>query len=223
MGESIRAANSYFAQRAAAGDMIICPRHDGYQPGGRVWHNNQARTALGFTGPWPVPGDVVVSMSNDHYLWRAFNGSRGTVVEAGEPFKYAGELVIEMTVKFSEYRSPRRFLSLAQQFGWPGNGTPGQRKIRATVPLRPAFRQELQTVSTARPRDLDSKERTMLHDDLEPLLRLDYGYALTAWKAQGDEARGVLVTGAFDRLPHVSREKYLYTAITRAREELAVG
>jgi len=224
LGESVSAANTYFAQRAASGDMIICPRHDGYRPGGRVWHNNRAREALGFTGPWPVPGDVVVSMANDYYLWRAFNGSRGTVLEAGEPFEHAEELVIDMTVQFSGYRDPRRFLALARQFGHPGNGTPaGPRKVQATVPVRPAFRDELEAVRASRPDDLTPKELKMLHDGKEPLLRLDYGYALTAWKAQGDEARGVLVTGAFDRLPHVSREAYLYTAITRAREEIAIG
>jgi len=218
----IASAALYFARGAAGdGNMIICPRHDGHGPGGRTWHNLTARQQLGFAGKWPQPGDAVVSMANDYYLWRAHNGSRGQVLEAGRPFDHDGEQVIELTVEFSEHRDPRRFLALAAQFGFPGNGSPGQRKIPPTVRLRPALRRELEQGSV-RILDLSRAERKMLQDGKEPLLRLDYGYALTAWKAQGDEAPGVMVTGAYGRLPHVDRRAYLYTAITRATSELCV-
>jgi hypothetical protein len=219
----VASAAEYFARGSASdGNMIICPRHDGRGPGGRTWHNHAARHALGFTSPWPQPGDAVVSMANDYYLWRAHNGSRGVVLEASQPFEHDGLEVLELTVKFSEHRDPRRFLTLAAQFGWPGNGTPGGRKIDGEVRLRPAFRRELE-LAALRPGDLNGREAKMLHDGREPLLRLDYGYALTAWKAQGDEAPGVLVTGAYGYLPHVPRAAYLYTAITRATTELAIS
>lgn len=224
LGQGILAASNYFAQRAAAGDMIICARHDGSRPGGRVWHNMRAREALGFSGEQPVPGDVVVAMDTDYYLKRAWNSDRGVVLEASAPFRWpdtaTGQVVIEMLVKFSEHRDPRRLLTLAKRFNYPANKTEDDWKIPASLPLRPALRSDL---SASRPQDLTWQERKMLDDRKEPLIRLDYGYALTAWKAQGDEARGVLVTGAFDKLPHVDRRKYLYTAITRAREEVAIG
>jgi hypothetical protein len=215
----ILAAGRYFGSSAASqGNMIICPRHDNNGPGGRTWHNHAVRQALGFTSPLPQPGDAVVSMSNDYYSWKAYNGARGQIIEAGQPFEYAGYLVIDMTVRFSEHRNPgvpRRFLALADQFGYPGAGTPGRRQVRGTVPLRASYRDEL------RAREPSRQEARMLRDGQEPLLRLDYGYALTAWKAQGDETPGVMVTGAYGWL-QVNREAYLYTAITRAKTELAV-
>lgn len=214
-------AARYFGSRAASqGDMIVCPQHRGNGPCGRTWLNRNVRQALGFTSPMPQPGDAVVSVSNDYYSWKAYNGARGQVIEAGDPFEHAGYRVIELTVRFSEHRDPRRFLALAGQFGHPANGTPGNRQVKGTVPLRDSYRNELRQASM-RPGDLTPREKRMLRDGLEPLLRLDYGYALTAWKAQGDEAPGVMVTGGYGWL-QVSRERYLYTAITRAKTELAV-
>lgn len=219
LGESILAATDYFAERAASGDMIICVRHDGSRPGGRVWHNMRARKFLGFPSDKPVPGDVVVAMASDYSLGQVHNSDRGEVLEAGEPYVHFGERVIDMVVKFP-YRRPCRVLAIAKRFNYPANKTEDDWKIPKSVPLSDSLRGKL---AASRPEDLTWQERKMLDTGRQSLVRLDYGYALTAWKAQGDEARGVLVTGAFDRIPHVDRRKYLYTAITRAKEEIVVG
>lgn len=58
---------------------------------------------------------------------------------------------------------------------------------------------------------------------IEPGIQLDYGYAITCWKAQGSEFDKVMFLG--EKLNHLSREnyqKYLYTGITRAKEKLIV-
>ena len=58
---------------------------------------------------------------------------------------------------------------------------------------------------------------------IEPGINMDYGYAITCWKAQGSEYDNVLF---FANKPgNLSREdyiKYLYTGITRAKRKLIV-
>jgi exodeoxyribonuclease-5 len=52
--------------------------------------------------------------------------------------------------------------------------------------------------------------------------KFDYGYAITAWKAQGSEWDNVVVIEEkfpFDKLEHA---KFLYTACTRASKKLVL-
>jgi exodeoxyribonuclease-5 len=56
---------------------------------------------------------------------------------------------------------------------------------------------------------------------MEPAIPFDYGYCLTCHKAQGSEAERVFVIGrGFGELD--MRKRWLYTAVTRARNELYV-
>ena len=50
----------------------------------------------------------------------------------------------------------------------------------------------------------------------------DYGYALTCHKAQGSEAKRVIVVGGGRFGGEENRKRWLYTALSRAREELYV-
>ena len=55
-----------------------------------------------------------------------------------------------------------------------------------------------------------------------PLKQFDYGYCITAWKAQGSEYDNVLVFEEdfpFNKEDHI---KYLYTACTRSRKKLVI-
>ena len=58
-------------------------------------------------------------------------------------------------------------------------------------------------------------------DDEDDLVHLDYGYALTVHKSQGSEWRKVLVFNEF-KGSQLLYSKWLYTAITRAKNELTI-
>ena len=68
----------------------------------------------------------------------------------------------------------------------------------------------------------DGKETIIKNKKITPLKQFDYGYCITAWKAQGSEYDNVLVFEEdfpFNKEDHI---KYLYTACTRCRKKLVI-
>jgi ATP-dependent exoDNAse (exonuclease V) alpha subunit len=59
-----------------------------------------------------------------------------------------------------------------------------------------------------------------LPDDVEPVTSFGFGYAMTVHKAQGSEWDRVLLIDEYNRSEE--RQKWLYTAITRAAEQIIV-
>jgi UvrD-like helicase C-terminal domain len=59
-----------------------------------------------------------------------------------------------------------------------------------------------------------------LAQDIEPTTTFDYGYALTVHKAQGSEWDSIVLLDEYRRAEH--RERWLYTAITRAADRILV-
>ena len=57
-------------------------------------------------------------------------------------------------------------------------------------------------------------------DATEGMLRFDYGYAITCHKAQGAEWGRVLVVA--ERHDWMDTARWLYTAVTRAKEHVSV-
>jgi hypothetical protein len=64
----------------------------------------------------------------------------------------------------------------------------------------------------------------MVSDKRFNALRVKFGYAITCHKAQGGEWKNVFVQiePAFDKLPRENQYRWLYTAITRASEQLII-
>ena len=62
-------------------------------------------------------------------------------------------------------------------------------------------------------------------EDIETgeIRQFDFGYAITAWKAQGSEWNNVVfIEEYFNKMTKEENKRLLYTAITRAREKLII-
>lgn len=145
--------------------------------------NSFIRTALGFETLYPVSGDRVICLRNNHKVG-IFNGMLGTIlsIERDDGKWYQAE--IEMDNEKKIYRG----LISVDQFNHDSA------------------------------LNFTDKRSEIMKGDL-----FDFGYALTVHKAQGSQARKVILfEERFKQMTDDEWKRWLYTAVTRAEEELYI-
>jgi ATP-dependent exoDNAse (exonuclease V) alpha subunit len=164
----------------------------------RQEYNRRLRQLRGFTDPLPVPGDKLVCLKNNRDRG-LLNGGLWTVTKA-----HPREGALE-----SAKNLPDGFMV-----------TPASRLI------------DLDIISEDEPGEpmtvtIDAASLTATDPSVLDALRnrgfeeFDYGYALTVHKAQGSQWPNVLVLDEYSRF-YPDRDRWLYTAITRASESVTV-
>ena len=169
--------------------------------------NNFVRTQKGF-GPEPCIGDKVISLHNhwqylsDNEVWALTNGSIGTLKYFYKEDFYAPRYIKEEPITFM-------FSNIELDDGSMFNMAPI----------------DYQALTTGIPA-LDGKQSYLLkknkHAKIDPPFDFAYAYAITTHKAQGSEWDKVLILE--ESFPYNQEEhiRWLYTAITRAKEKAVI-
>ena len=159
----------------------------------RVKLNKHIRGALGFELPAPEARDRVICLRNNHEK-QVYNGMLGTIHAIATP-KQLEKLDGEEAQKWYDVK-----------IDMDGEDQQYQGLIFA-----PQF-------GATDPYNFTKDRRLTLIGDL-----FDFGYALTVHKAQGSQAkRVVLFEERFSRMTDEAWSRWLYTAVTRAEEELVI-
>jgi len=149
----------------------------------RIKLNLFIRNALGFESPYPVNGDRVICLRNNHKD-HIFNGMLGVIqsIERVNDAWYRAHILMD-----GEEKTYQGLIS-ATQFNNP---------------------QAL---------NYTHQRKEIMMGDL-----FDFGYALTVHKAQGSQAkRVILFEERFPKMTDDEWKRWLYTAVTRAEEELYI-
>lgn len=166
----------------------------------RLHLNNAIRLALGFENPEPQKGDRVICLKNNHRK-DIYNGMLGTLqaIASEDSVWYRAEIAFDDGEGFysglisKKQFNARRTLTPSEVIGGSGVEEAGRLK-----PVR--------GTSHDLPGDL-----------------FDFGYALTVHKAQGSQAKKVILFE--ERSKHMDDQmwkRWLYTGVTRAQEELYI-
>jgi ATP-dependent exoDNAse (exonuclease V) alpha subunit len=196
-----RAENAKIVNRLLADydkdTMILC----GYNFT-RVELNKFVRNQIGHDKFAPVPGDRVICLRNN-YDKNIFNGMTGTILELSpenDDFYFA-------LIKMDGEEQPYEGLIHKKQFG------------------------EEKTLGSGYNKDNDKKSDTddakkEKFNDTKFLMKadlFDFGYAFTVHKAQGSQAKKVILfEQRFSHMDDNEWKKWLYTGITRAQEHLYI-
>lgn len=164
--------------------------------------NHVARKVLGFDAPWPCPGDKLVVTNN--YSDDLINGS-----------------VVEVLEFDWDRVKPHAFVKVKH----PGGTT------YASLAMYPFLEDQIASQQSLLRQAIDPKP-----EDDELRLEATFAYCLTAHKAQGSEWDNVVVFDQLDLMRKIMRKdptpglhpdeavrRWLYTAVTRARETLVVA
>lgn len=175
------------------------------------WWNNTIREQLGYAPAKPEVGDKVIidrGWTNDSYILT--NGDAGTIFEVDDSVEIFGGLRF-MKVKLlvediaDDPVVIETLLNLDHLYSEKGWLTEEQEKvlIHEAMKYNPAYRSS---------RDIRS-------DPYLNAVRLRYAYALTCHKAQGSEFDNVILHPYYGQ-DKVVNLRYLYTAVTRAKQNL---
>lgn len=149
----------------------------------RIRLNSFIRSALGFNSLFPVSGDRVICLRNNHKD-HIFNGMLGTI----ESIEHANNEWYRAHILMDGEEKTYQGLISTTQFNNP---------------------QAL---------NYTHQRKEIMMGDL-----FDFGYALTVHKAQGSQAkRVILFEERFPKMTDDQWKRWLYTAVTRAEEELYV-
>lgn len=186
-------------------DQILCAKNDT-----RNKLNKEMRQALGY-GNQPVPGDKIICCHNQ---WDFFskdedkdrrvpltNGTIGYIDECSFQAKRLPYYITRSTV-------PILKTSMTDELGHPFT--------KINIDYNSLTRGEKFLTPEQEYKMITSKKCP------PPPFEFAYGYAITAWKAQGSEWDKVL--GFEERFPFDREEhrRFLYTMITRAKEKLVI-
>lgn len=145
--------------------------------------NTYIRNSLGFESPYPVSGDRVICLRNNHKA-EIYNGMLGTIVNIQKKNNQWYMADIAMDGMDGDYSG----LISVDQF-------------HADTAL-----------------NFTQNRKMIMQGDL-----FDFGYALTVHKAQGSQAkRVILFEERFKKMDDDQWRRWLYTAVTRAEEELYI-
>ena len=159
----------------------------------RVNVNNLIRTKLGFTRPEPYPGERVIFLKNN-YTSKVLNGMLGKVLF----LLYEAKNIYNMTIQPDDYENP--FAGLVY------DGCFGKEKYDD-------FHVELTNYKYA---------KIIKKSEYATIDVCDFGYCITTHKSQGSEFSKVICFDEKDRFgkDEMFRRRWLYTAVTRAKEKL---
>ena len=189
--------------------------------------NSAVRKRMGRTSYLPEPGEIVVALdtalSEDSRLDRLHNGSRYVVVTI-KPLSsdgvVGGKAEDVFLATLSDDRGQFQCLVNGRWFEWLATGMVDA-EGRAFASSNATMSKRLLDTNSAR---YYQGARKTGGSWLVPVPRLDFGYALTAHKAQGGEWSTVIVVD--DHPTAMSRNteygRFLYTAATRASERLVM-
>lgn len=175
------------------------------------WWNNAIRERLGYAPAKPEPGDKIVidgNWTNDNYILT--NGDTGTIFEVDDSVKtFGGCRFVKVKLLLEDMADEpvimETLLNLNHLYSEKGWLTEEQEKalIHEAMKYNATYR----------------SSRDIRDDPYLNALRLRYAYALTCHKAQGSEFDNVILHPYYgqDKLVNL---RYLYTAITRAKENL---
>jgi len=182
-------------------DQILCATNDT-----RNYINNFIREKKGY-GPEPCVGDKIISLSNhwEFYSangnWPLTNGSIGTIdsffKQNKYTFRYIRTAPIEYMMTHMDFEDDT-FMNIPIDYNYLVNNT-----------------------STLTPIEIYKMKKNK-NCDLEPPYDFAYAYAITCHKAQGSEWNKVLVFKKKFPFNKEEHQKWLYTAITRAKDKLVL-
>ena len=200
----------------------------------RLKINAQIRQNIGFESPDPAPGDRVICLKNNHRKG-IYNGMLGTIIDIYAADNGRREAQIQM----DGMRKPYHGFISADQFGSKENPnafggssviehkeSPAA-KLQSLLGGIPGISLGLKTAGT-QTTTAESVPKPRINAGMaKPLLRdtdyFDFGYALTVHKAQGSQARKViLLEERFPKMDDETWRRWLYTGVTRAQEELYI-
>ncbi|MBO4555167.1 MAG: AAA family ATPase [Elusimicrobiales bacterium] len=197
----------------------------------RLKINAQIRQNMGFESPDPSPGDRVICLKNNHRKG-IYNGMLGTIIDIYAEHDGRREAQIQMDGVKKTYHG---FIS-ASQFGSKENpnsfhgyggvesAEPPAAKLQSLLGGIPGLSLGMKkTADAAQPssREIPSPAGAKTAAIMRDTDYFDFGYALTVHKAQGSQARKVIMLE--ERFPKMDDEtwrRWLYTGVTRAQEEL---
>ncbi len=170
------------AEEALAADQILVGKHRT-----RRAINGRVRRLKGFDDIYPVVGEKLICLRNDHKKG-LLNGVTAKVLEVAEPEAYSILVKLEME---------------------------DGREVECEI-LRAHFDEYEQEGA------IEEFETTYPFWVRKNVAEFDFGYAITVHKAQGSQWDHVtLVDDRFGRDPE-TRQRWLYTAITRAAETITI-
>lgn len=183
-------------------DQILCATN-----AKRIEINNFVRQQKGFTTSEPQIGDKIISLRNhwetfsDSGFWALTNGAIGTITDYN---------VEKVRLPFYISNTPIDYMTTTIELD--------DNDIFQNLPI------DYQCLKTGYPA-LSPKQTYLMNKNdncKDPPFEFAYAYAITTHKAQGSEWDKVLVFE--EGFPYKSDEhrRWLYTAITRAREKLVI-
>lgn len=192
-------------QRFSTDMLVLC----GYNHT-RVQLNNAIRLALGFDSSEPQPKDRVICLRNNRDK-DIYNGMLGTIQhinKEGENWYYAE---IELDGESRLYSG----LIAADQFHAK------QTLDRQELFLDKKSSDDLLEKSSQKKKTSKNTNKKTKNRDIADVF--DFGYAITVHKAQGSQAKKVLLfEERFKQMDDQAWRRWLYTAVTRAEEELYI-
>lgn len=172
----------------------------------RIWLNGKCRTALGFEGPMPRAGEIVMCLKNDPPVYNGMRGVLETDASVGSKL-----WLFDAEVGFPE----------------EGLGHAGYSMCAATF-NRERIAQTIDELRASLLPFLPDDSKHTVERFSEAGHPYDFGYAMTVHKSQGSSFRHVIFF--LDRLErpdddfivHGDWRRFCYTAVTRASTKLTV-
>lgn len=187
-------------------DQVLCATNKK-----RIEINNIVRERKGF-GLLPEAGDKIIGLSNhwDFYSnsgnWALTNGAIGTLKDFyTESFRlpyWVGHNNLEYMFAIMQLEDGDQFTGIPIDYRALITGYPSLNEKQIYLLNKEA-----------------NKENSRY---LEAPYQFAYGYAITTWKAQGSEWDKVLLIEENFPYEKIEHQKFLYTAITRAKEKLVI-
>jgi exodeoxyribonuclease-5 len=185
-----------FMKRFSKDDLILCAYNQT-----RVSLNNAVRIALGFETPEPQVGDRLICLRNNRKKL-IYNGMLGTIQHINSENNKSYYVEIDLDGEDKPYTG----LIEKKQFGNP------QRLFEDGLRYKP------DPLTPVPPKTGGVPSHRTHYSDL-----FDFGYALTVHKAQGSQAKRVLLfEERMKQLDDFKWRRWLYTAVTRAEQELYI-
>ena len=213
----------YPSQYTLLGAYIQQLQQKGYNKVTMITHSNKActdlthiiRPALGFSAPQIMVGDLLLVTQNN-LISGLMNGDMVTICEIGVRKRLAGLTFVYVTLK--ELFSEKIYSQLLIEdivYGSTINLTQTQQK-ELFVDFFLRMREK------GIPQQSEKFRMAMRTDPYLNALRAVFGYVLTCHKAQGGEWDDVFldIPRKMSREPQATTYQWLYTAMTRARNDL---